>query len=312
MTISKPRLVSVMYHYIRDVDDTPFPRIKAVSIKDFRRQVVYLKENCDTPSLEACIEFLEGKWVPRRDIGILTFDDGLREHYETVADILASTRTPAAFFLTTAALEENEVLTVHMNHFLLATLGASSLRRHIEDTATAQEIKLPADPQSARVRAVYRWDDDETAHLKYLLNHQLSVETSEKLVVHVFSNVLGSPAEFARSLYINWNQAAQLQAAGFAVGGHTHRHKVLSALSDHEQWDDLEASLHLLKRRLGGGARPFAYPYGKPSTYTRTTIGQLKALGYSCAFNTIVAHGGPGTSRWEVPRLDPKDSISLR
>jgi hypothetical protein len=65
--------------------------------------------------------------------------------------------------------------------------------------------------------------------------------------------------------------------------------------------------MELLRARLGEGQRGFAYPYGKPVTYTESTIEYLADLGYSCAFNTVVDDARPGTSRWEIPRIDPKD-----
>ena len=308
MTSAVSRLVTVMYHYVRDAKHTQFPDIKAVSVADFRRQVAEVKRSFETPPLEACIEFLEGRWTPNRDICILTFDDGLREHYDTVAHILAEANVPGAFFLPTAAIEDHEVLAVHMNHFLLASLGAAELTKHIDKAAHETGIALPtAPPDFDAVRKVYRWDDAETARLKYLVNHRLAPDISEALLRLVFAEVLGPPEQFAHSLYVDWTKAAAMQAAGFAVGGHTHRHKALSALDEEQQRRDLERSTTVLSARLGAGQRAFAYPYGKPSTYTQNTVGHLKRLGYFCAFNTTIDHGLPGTSRWEIPRIDPKD-----
>jgi peptidoglycan/xylan/chitin deacetylase (PgdA/CDA1 family) len=301
------RLVTVMYHYVRDTESTAFPNIKGVSVKDFRRQVRTVKEGFITPPLEGIIEFLEGQWSPDGDICIMTFDDGLIEHHDTVAQILSESGVPGAFFLPTAALEDHEVLSVHMNHFLLAALGTIELRRHLTDAARSLEIALPPAPDADRVRAVYRWDDEETAALKYLVNHQLDPPTSERLLAHVFPDVLGPPEDFARSLYIDWKQALAMQSAGFDMGGHSHDHKVLANMDPAKQRSDLTRSMNLLNANLGPGKRGFAYPYGKPATYTQQTIECLDDLGYSCAFNTTVDDGRVGTPKWEIPRIDPKD-----
>ena len=307
MTPAEPRLVAVMYHYVRDVENTPFPDIKAVSVQEFRRQVEYVRETFDTPSLEACVEFLKGTWNPRRDICLLTFDDGLRDHHDTVAEVLLSQGTPGVFFLPTAALEEREVLTVHMNHFLLAALGTGEFGRQFRKAADELAVDLPPEPAPERVRSVYRWDDEDTARLKYVLNHQVPADITERLVSHVFPRVLGRPEAFAESLYVTWSEAGSMQDAGLVIGGHTHRHKVLAGLDDNHQHADLQRSLNLLRSRLGNGQRAFAYPYGKPSTYTAETVRNLNDLGYYCAFNTTVDWGRPGGSRWEIPRIDPKD-----
>jgi peptidoglycan/xylan/chitin deacetylase (PgdA/CDA1 family) len=301
------RLVTVMYHYVRDTESTAFPNIKGVSISDFRRQVQSVKETFATVPLEACLDFLEGRWNPGMDVCIMTFDDGLVEHHDTVAGILEEAGVPGAFFLPTAALEDHEVLAVHMNHFLLAFLGTVELRKHVIKAAEDLDIALPPAPSHDQVRAAYRWDDDETAALKYLVNHQLDPATSERLLAHIFPDVLGPPEEFALSLYVDWDKARAMQDAGFHMGGHSHSHKVLANMDLGRQRSDLARSMDLLSSNLGPGERAFAYPYGKPATYTQETIETLDELGFSCAFNTAVADGRMGTSIWEIPRIDPKD-----
>lgn len=302
-----PRLTTVMYHYVRDVEKTPFPGIKGESVAEFRRQVALVKDTFETPSLEACIDFLNGGWEPNRDLCILTFDDGLIEHHDIVSEILVDANVPAAFFLPTAAIEDHEVLAVHMNHFLLAHLGTGTLRDHVVKAAAALEIDLPEDPSPEVIRAAYRWDDEDTGRLKFLVNHQLSPDVSERILAFVFPTVLGPPEEFAKTLYVDWDKARAMQEAGLHVGGHSHRHKVLANMSPAMQRYDLERSMTLLETNLGARPFGFAYPYGKPATYTQTTIGDLEEVGYVCAFSTTVNKAGPGSSRWEIPRIDPKD-----
>jgi peptidoglycan/xylan/chitin deacetylase (PgdA/CDA1 family) len=300
-------LVTMMYHYVRDVNNTPFPDIKGVSVDQFRRQVKLVRERFSTPPLEACLGFVRGEWDPGRDICILTFDDGLAEHHDTVAEILLSEGLPGVFFLPTAPLEDHEILAVHMNHFLLAYLGTGELRRHFGSAAANLDIELPHEPSLDEVRSVYRWDDDETARFKFLVNHQLPADLSERILAHVFPDVLGSPEEFARDLYIDWDQARSMQAAGLTIGGHTHRHKAMSGLDPDAQRNDLAHSMSLLRSNLGERPRCFAYPYGKPGTYDQYTIGHLEDLGYSCAFNTTSSNATAGTPLFEIPRIDPKD-----
>lgn len=307
MSDAQPTMVAVMYHYVRDPETTEFPGIKAISVDDFRRQVRAVADQFEMPSLDACLEFLNGTWTPASDLCVLTFDDGLHEHYEIVADVLAEARVPGFFFLPTAPLEEHEVLAVHMIHFLLASLGNDKFLRALQDAAETMGIALPPDVPAGTISRIYRWDDENTARLKYLLNYQLATDAKERLLGHVFNNVLGPQDEFARSLYLDWDQARQLQDAGFHVGGHTHRHRVLAHLTESEQYTDLRQSMSLLRRHLGEGARGFAYPYGKPSTYADGTFSALSDLGYACAFNTAVGRARRGNSRWEIPRIDPKD-----
>ena len=69
------------------------------------------------------MEFLTGKYVPRRDLCLMTFDDGVKEHYAQVTPLLAEQGIQGVFFLISACMEDGVVAPVHMNHFLTAHLG---------------------------------------------------------------------------------------------------------------------------------------------------------------------------------------------
>ena len=58
-------------------------------LDDFRSQVRCLPDMFEMATLESAMEFLTGKYMPRRDLCLMTFDDGLREHYADVTPILA-------------------------------------------------------------------------------------------------------------------------------------------------------------------------------------------------------------------------------
>jgi len=66
----------VMYHYVRDLPRTDYPRIKGMLLDDFRRQVDDLSEQFEMPSVEACISYLRGGYKPRRDLCLLTLMTG--------------------------------------------------------------------------------------------------------------------------------------------------------------------------------------------------------------------------------------------
>jgi peptidoglycan/xylan/chitin deacetylase (PgdA/CDA1 family) len=304
---SNSQLVTVMYHYVRDVVGSPFPNIKATTPHEFRRQLEDVRRSFQMPSLEGCLDFLSGAWDPAVDLCLLTFDDGLRDHYENVFPILKRAGVTGAFFLPTAAIGGRRMLAVHISHFLLADIGSSELEKRVRALAGQRDIPLPPDPELDVVAATYRWDSAETARFKYLMNYQLLPEVSESLLRSVFVDILGDEEEFAQHLYMTWEEASEMQDSGFSIGGHTHHHRVLTQLTESEQQDDLTQSTDLISSYLGSELRAFAYPYGKPSTYSSKTIELLKDLGYCCAFGTSVAHASHGDGLWEIPRIDPKD-----
>jgi len=74
------------HHYVRD---PPFPVLKVVSVQEFRRQVEHARE-LGHSFAGGVRRVPRGQLDPRCNICFLTFDDGLREHHDTVTEILLS------------------------------------------------------------------------------------------------------------------------------------------------------------------------------------------------------------------------------
>lgn len=92
------------------------------------------------------------------------------------------------------------------------------------------------------------------------------------------------------------------------MGGHSHRHAPLATLPDRERQVDLETCMDLLHRNLNPQRLwPFAYPYGKASTFNPATVTRLQELGICCSFGTEVGVNAAGEDLFRLRRLDPKD-----
>ena len=89
--MASPALYVVMYHYVRDLPHTPFPRIKGMLTSAFRQQLTALQSLYEMATLESALDFLRGRYTPSRPLCLLTFDDGLKEHYTDVTPILVDT-----------------------------------------------------------------------------------------------------------------------------------------------------------------------------------------------------------------------------
>ena len=78
--------ILVMYHYVRDPDPR-HPGIAAITLDDFEGQVEHLLrhyEPLEPDSLLAAAR--DGSPIP--DGFVLTFDDGVRDHYDNAAPVL--------------------------------------------------------------------------------------------------------------------------------------------------------------------------------------------------------------------------------
>ncbi len=271
----------VMYHYVRDLPHTRYPRLKGMLLDDFRQQVAQLSTQFEMASLESAVDFLSGEYRPRRDLCLLTFDDGLKEHYRDVVPILTERHIRGVFFLITSALEEHKVAAVHMNHFLMAALKFeefSSLffRKAVELSADEFEVPI-VDPEKAA--RTYAWDTPDVARFKYMLNFAMDADLRDRALRELFTTHISGEAAFAEELYVSWDEARQMQRAGMSMGGHTHMHLALSGLTPRDLVWDLETCARLLHEKLLAQAMwSFSYPFGKKDSFHIRAVRKLQQL----------------------------------
>lgn len=301
-------LVSVMYHYVRNPEETDAPGIHAVREADFLRQLDLVQAEYDVVGLEPMLDFLCGDYRPTRPLCCLTFDDGLVEHASFVTELLTSRGLEGLFFLPTACTDRECVLPVHQNHLLLGRLPFAEYRSRVLDLLRTDFPEICADVDVRQVAKTYRWDRPEVAALKYLLNYKLDAQTRKHVLNVLFEDVYGPAEEYAAKFYLSWADADRMKRAGMAIGGHTHCHDVLSSFSKRRQTSELEMCYQRLTSELPAVAEPpFSYPYGKSNTFNDHTVAELQRLGFSCSFTTEVGYTRPHDERFHIKRIDPKD-----
>jgi peptidoglycan/xylan/chitin deacetylase (PgdA/CDA1 family) len=306
-----PVLHVVMYHYVRDLPNTDFPRIKGMLTDDFRRQLAALQNCYEMATLESALDFLRGAYTPGRDLCLLTFDDGLKDHYADVTPLLVDHGVQGLFFVITSCLQDHRVVSVHMNHFLMAALDFEPYQQAFSQALRdiAPHMCPALDIDASVVQRTYRWDTPDVARFKYLFNFVLDQEVRDQVVKRLFEEHLGDEAAFSSTLYLSWEEARQMQAAGMLLGGHSHQHKPFAGLSDGESLWDLRTCRHLLEEHLQPQALwPFCYPYGKKDSFNDVTIQQLEQLRFVCGFSTEIGANRPGMEAFIIHRIDGKDA----
>lgn len=302
----------VMYHYVRDVAGTPFPNLKGMLPDDFRHQVTELAAQFEMASIESAMDFLTGEYRPRRDLCLLTFDDGLKEHFRDVTPILAEKRIRGVFFLITSCVEERKLAAVHMNHFLMAKMDFEDYADAFFKTAVAlsPDAFTPLNVDPNRAATTYPWDTPEVARFKYLFNFGMDPELRDRAVRELFTAYVGNETEFADSLYVTWEEARRMQKAGMTIGGHTHLHKPLANLTPRDLNYDLETCSRLLHQNLNPqSVWAFSYPYGKKDSFHIRAMRKLQQLGFRCAFSTEVSDNRRGSDRFTIGRTDCKKAL---
>jgi peptidoglycan/xylan/chitin deacetylase (PgdA/CDA1 family) len=299
-----------MYHYIRDTARTPFPRLHALDLDAFDAQIAFLggaRRIIDYNDFEAG---LDGGSLPAK-ASLLTFDDGVRDHYDVMPRLVVRGARGVFFVSGDTVATVPRVLNVHKVHFLVATWGAEALLERLSQAVPPQYApSVAADTASVDAASpeLYRYDGRAARSVKRLLNYALPLDLATGLLTDLFEEQFGSETMFARDLYLSSSMVGEMSRAGMTFGFHTETHPVLSRLSAARQRLELERGPALIRELTGQQRVPFCIPHGHRSSYNDDTVAMLAEMGYSLAFTAVRAVAGYApASRFEIPRLDTKD-----
>lgn len=262
--MSQSKCLAVMYHYVRDSLSGPEGDIRGVEVAAFERQLDGLCADLTPIDWPTLVAWRAGRaTIPHASL-LVTFDDGLSDHAETVWPILESRGIRGVFFVSTGVLVEGRMDTAHQIHLLLCRLGDQVLRSYVDEWLSTRMRGFQNGPAVDPVEAgrVYHYESPERAQLKYLLTRVLPLDVRRRLIDELFASYVGDSQAYASRWYMQWDQLAALQNSGHTIGGHSHQHLPYTRLSRAERADDMRQCAAVLGERLGRAPRPFSYPYG--------------------------------------------------
>jgi peptidoglycan/xylan/chitin deacetylase (PgdA/CDA1 family) len=294
-------LTVVMYHYVRDLPRTRFPRIKGLTTGGFDGQLDYIQRHYQVVGAPEVLAAARGEaGLPPRAC-LLTFDDGLCDHRDEVAPRLAERGLAGCFYASAVAAERRTVMDVHKIHFILA---ANEDVRPIAAALRSELARRPVDVDAlwAQNATAGKYDPPEVMAVKRLLQKALPEKIRVPTVDALFRRfVTADESAFAEELYLGAEDLRALAGAGFEIGGHGDDHAWLGTLDRDAQRAQVRRSAELVRSVRGDGPWTFAYPHGSRDA---TTVELLAEAGFAAAFTTEVGLAGDLAAPLELPRLD--------
>jgi peptidoglycan/xylan/chitin deacetylase (PgdA/CDA1 family) len=300
-----------MYHYVRPLDWTRYPDINGLNVRAFDHQLAHLEANYEFVTRADVLAAIDGRRSLPEDAAILTFDDGLADHYDTVLPRLSARDIQGWFFPPSRPIREDVVLDVHKIHFLLAArddLGAllDDVFDRVRTHAGEYDLEDP-DRYFDRLAEPGRYDPPEVVFVKRLLQRELPPPAREQILNDLFDDAIEiDEATFNRELYLTEQQLQHMVESGMYVGSHGHTHRWLDRLPPAEQAAEVDASLELLDAVGAPTDRwVMAYPYG---AYDEKTLDLLDDRGAGLGLTTVpeIATVTP-THALTIPRIDTND-----
>lgn len=295
-------LTVIMYHYVRDRDDAADAGsgIPGLPVQVFTAQLDELSRHHTFVSWTDVQLALQADRRLPSSACLLTFDDGVRDHYLHVFQILRQRKISGLFF----ALDRRDnvgLILAHKIHFLLAKLGLVGLRQAIWE-------KLDSGERENFTRAEKRYQlkyppsslERRIDLLKAVLQRDLSAR-ADAVLGELFEVHIGSEKEYAQQLYLTAGQIHEMAKAGMHFGGHSRSHPWFDFIDASARAREIRASAEWLR-----GIEPepwgFAYPYGGLSDDSPAL---LRDHGFVAAFTTKtqLRHSNP----YFIGRLDGEE-----
>ena len=276
-----------MYHYVRDG-----ARVHARTTAELDAQLDFVLENHEAIGARHAM-----RWDWPEGACMLTFDDGLVEHLETVAPALERRGLTGVFAVPARPVLDRVPLDVQKTQFLLAAsddLGAELLElAAIEDEDAFRSANTPP----------HRYDPPETVFVKRALQDGLPEGVRRTVLDALFhEHVTDDERGFADSLYLTLEDCRELVRNGHEVIGHGDEHRRMGLLPEAEQRREIERSRELVE--AVGGTWAFCYPYGSRDG---TTLRLLREAGCPLGLTTDVGVADANTHPLLLPRLDTND-----
>ena len=219
--ITGQNFVLPFYHIASDED---CPHIKHLyrykTVAEFEWDIDYLASHYKPISAEELPNVLTGKYANQK-IMLLTFDDGLRQVYDTIAPILLRKGIPAVFFINTDFMD---------NKALMFRYKAS--------------LALEKSPDH-HFRAMVVADSDE----EFIKETNGEMEADCDAFLQSYKP------------YMTTGQIRSLIDQGFSIGSHSSSHPYYKNLSLAAQLDETLTSMDILQNTFKLRQRLFAFPF---------------------------------------------------
>ena len=317
----KSEVTVVMYHYVRDLNNSRYPNIKGLDIEKFKKQIKFFKENYNFIKIEDIITYYKNpkeKKLPEKAI-LLTFDDGYKDHYTYVLPVLLENNIQGSFYIPTKCFQDKKVLDVNKIHFILEScIGEEGkILKEIEEYLEKNKdsrVSFSYNDYFKEYAVNSRFDKKEVIFIKRMLQVVLPEDYRKKLVDILFKKyvcTIGgdkiiSERAFWEELYLTPEQIRMMEKLGMHIGFHSHDHVWLNSLSKEEQEFQIKSSINYFKEiGIKTGKMTLSYPYGG---YNEESVELIKKYEVPLAFTTKVAIADLNKDEYyALPRLDTND-----
>jgi peptidoglycan/xylan/chitin deacetylase (PgdA/CDA1 family) len=246
-----------------------------ISQETFRKHLLEARAaGYELVSLEHALDVMAGRKTSKKDLCVITFDDGYRDIYRYAYPVLKELGVPSTMYLPAAMIGTNRRFNHDRLFHLIGVLRSRKHRVMYESLPPAAAVLL--DPILSGQKTPSASLDD------FIGEYRTEILTE---VIDALERQLGGGPELVpvQGELCTWDEIREMGANGMEFGAHTLGHVVLT-LEDPESLErEVRESQAWLERELGKPVRDFAYCNG---WYSDEVIRVLVKYGFRSAVTT--------------------------
>jgi peptidoglycan/xylan/chitin deacetylase (PgdA/CDA1 family) len=286
----------IYYHYIRNFDSN-YPNLNGIrflDINSFRKQLDYFTANfkfITKSEFIDCIDNSNYKDIYDNCI-LLTFDDGLIDHYNYVFQELKKRNLWGIFFIPSKHLIYNKINNVISLHHLIGKYSSSKILNFIVPFLEKKIDYYIKEKEIFTILYLNKKKNNEeynTILLKNLIN-SFTFFKNENLKDKVVDILLNEflPNIKLNDIYLNKKQIKEMYDSGMLIGNHSINHNYMNDLNSDLINFEINETFKILDNIVGKKIyRIFAYPYGGFDSINCDVINILKKNNVKCSFCTF-------------------------
>lgn len=295
-----------MYHYVREFDSN-LPFFVYLDVLNFEKQLKWFVEKFNVLSEKDYRSALKNKIAPNNSI-VLTFDDGLSDHYKYVFPILKKMNLWGIFFVSSEPFEKRNLLNVHKIHYLLGKYGSDEILKILNEFISKDFFVEDFNSKFDKTTYTKQKANQSTSDVKRIINYYIQPKYKNKVLNNLFEYFKESEEIVSSAFYLNKEQINEMIDAGMAIGSHAHSHNLLANLDAKEQEFEIKKSFEVLNSVTRDRVfSSFCYPYGGSNSYDENTINILSNENIESAFvveSRDVNCLDLSCSKYKLPRFD--------
>lgn len=309
-----PDITCVMYHLVRNPEETKFPHVKSRRIEEFIHQLDYLTAHY---SFITAAEFVNAVRSPEasedlpKNPVLLTFDDAYIDHYQTVFPILSERNIQGVFFAPARPAWHGRMLAANAIQVILSRCSDhSALVSEIDARVLAlqgQDDVLTLQAYHEKWLAPDFYNTAQARYVKRMLQSGLPEADRETVVDLLFRKwVTEDEQSLVSEYYANAENLKEMIDGGMHIAPHSVNHHWMNLLPRDRMIEETEQSLRFMEE-LGAATDDWiaCYPYGGVSDDLTEVCRDLGAI---CGFLTESGVTQVGKhDQMRYPRVDTDD-----